>query len=234
MTIVERRESETKWGEAEFNLRIATMLVQARGVTIIRATLAIPNVFRLLNAVYPLISLYSHLDDVMIIANDVASGGMKTKAMRQRISLRRAASGGPQHDDNGAEDKEEEETDDALSSADKRVEGQEGDSVFRAMSSQRISELSTASKRCLAVAIDIFAACIFVLAISSALRNTGSACDSSHDVLKRCVLRSNTLSPFRDAKKCPCIAFYADCKSFNSHRGLGVFRNGAEALDELQ
>ena len=104
--------------------------------------------------------------------------------------------------------------------------------VARTMSAIRVSQKT---KYAFAIAVNILAMCVFLLVSISAWNNAGSACDSSDDVLKRCVLRSNTLSPFRDASQCPCIAFFADCRSIEGrHDGLGVLQNSEGALDELQ
>ena len=58
-------------------------------------------------------------------------------------------------------------------------------------------------------------------------------CDSKDGVLKRCVIRSNTINPFAAQSECPCIAIHGDCISTDTHHGLGAFKNGSSAMDRL-
>ena len=100
---------------------------------------------------------------------------------------------------------------------------------------QQASSLSRGLKVSLAVAVSTLSICVLSLSIRTAhIMESGSVCDSSDDVLKRCVLRVNTLSPFADRSQCPCLALHADCESTDAHGGIGGVVDGNAFLTRVQ
>ena len=58
----------------------------ARGVTIGRATLAVPDFFRLVITAYPMVSVFFHLHDMLKIANDARTGFKLSTEFRHSTS----------------------------------------------------------------------------------------------------------------------------------------------------
>ncbi len=221
---------------------------QTRGVTIVRATIAIPDYFRLFITAYPLLSLYFHLGHLVDIADDASSGGKATMNFRQRMSVRRVqnAHSGKSKERLGGEEVAEEQDLAKDSTGVKSVSSQAKtvakQDFFRSptenalsTTAQQASGLSSGFKLSLAVAATTLSICVLLLAVRAAVTmESGSVCDSSDDVFKRCVMRVNTLSPFADTSQCPCLALHGDCESTDAHRGIGAVVDGDAFLTRVQ
>ena len=213
----------------------ASTRAQTRGVTIVRATLAIPHVFRLVNVVYPLFSLYFHLVDLLELADDLDSAGAKSKAFRHRMSVERTKFG---RSNSGKEDAGHEAVRDQLSSS---SDGPQAfissvgvQSASLSLPSERVSEMSASRKLAGAIAVTILSCFIFALNGYSVYRNATTVCDSTDDVLRRCVLISNTLSPFGDTSQCKCLAYHGNCESNDVYNGSGAIADSSEAMERLR
>ena len=100
---------------------------------------------------------------------------------------------------------------------------------------QQASDLFRRFKLSLAVAVSTLSICVLVLAIRTAyIIESGSVCDSSDDLFKRCVIRVHTLSPFEDTSQCPCLALHGDCQSTDVYRGIGAVVDGDAFLTRAQ
>ena len=227
---------------------------QARGVTVIRATFAIPTVLRLINAAFPLLSLYFHLNDLLELADDAEANGAKTKRFREKMSNRRSASAVADQDSTSALDgaivgaSKSKKQSSVVSPADTPPH-QSTDRESRSLpassqqtsaanilsaSAKQVSALSPTSKLAGSIAITALSIFIFVLTVISAHRNATFICDPADDVLKRCVLSFNTLNPFHDTSQCLCVAYHGDCESTPNHQGIGAIGDGEGALRKLQ
>lgn len=216
---------------------------QTRAVTIVRATIAIPDYFRLFITAYPLLSLYFHLGHLVDIADDASSGGKATMSFRKRMSAARVASlnlnkGGEEV----AEEQDLAKDSTGVKSASSQAKTVAEQGFFRSATesalsttAQQASRLSSGFKLSLAVAATTLSICVLLLAVRAAvIMESGSVCDSSDDVFKRCVIRVNTLSPFADTSQCPCLALHGDCESTDAHRGIGAVVDGDAFLTRVQ
>ena len=168
---------------------------------------------------------------------------------RKRMSVRRVqnAHSGKSKERLGGEEAAEEEQDLAKDSTGVKSVSSRAKTVAKrdtfhsatenalSTTAQQASGLSSGFKLSLAVAATTLSICVLLLAVRVAvIMESGSVCDSSDDVFKRCVIRVNTLSPFADTSQCPCLALHGDCESTDAHRGIGAVVDGDAFLTRVQ